>query len=213
MSNVKNPEFEAKINRGRDGKFADKTKPNAPATSTNVSDPYEEPEQSDWTMPTMPKLTGTERQVAWANTIRDDVINGLNIGITNASTPIERDTYQSAAVEATKHTEAKYWIEGRNSNLAGNLIRDHLNSSVDGHRAEGRVIRHDRAVRLDFDSNSGKIRVDYTRRRPEEMRLSSEPEYDYRSRPVFYTDQSKAVKEAAEWLDGGTPKKLAEEYD
>lgn len=39
---VKNPEFEAKINRGRDGKFADKNNPTAPTVSQTAADPYQD---------------------------------------------------------------------------------------------------------------------------------------------------------------------------
>lgn len=41
MSNVKNPEFEAKVNRDREGRFDDKTKPDTPVVNNTAGNPYE----------------------------------------------------------------------------------------------------------------------------------------------------------------------------
>ena len=168
---------------------------------------------ASWSAPSMPTLQGSDRQTSWAEDIRDTVVTGLTNGIRTARTPGEREVYQGAVDEAATHSDAKYWIDGRNGNLGGNLISAHLNRSLKGNSTEGRVVKGDHAARIDYDTSGGRFRVDYTQRRPETMRLRSEPQYDYRSRPIWYSSRAQAVRDAKTWLSGRTPRRMSEEYD
>jgi hypothetical protein len=72
-------------------------------------------------------LTGTPKQIAWAETIRRNTVERLRAGeakireLLDANLPAEvaeqiRDGAVLISAEITEHTEARWWIDSRNAN-------------------------------------------------------------------------------------------------
>lgn len=82
------------------------------------------PEDPD-TGSTMPGLTGTERQIAWAETVRHDLMDRLSWD------SVDPETASALRDEAALHTEAQWWIEHRASTDTA-LADDYMARELDG---------------------------------------------------------------------------------
>lgn len=79
----------------------------------------------------LPELTGTEKQVAWATTIRNDFVNSVNEAlkknpgrkITVAESKIDiNDWVQAFDVLVEEKTTSKFWIDNREERDLGKQI-------------------------------------------------------------------------------------------
>lgn len=74
----------------------------------------------------LPELAGTEKQVAWANKIRAEIMEAMAAWIREAKADISQEAVAASLVEIMSHeTEARYWIENREITWR-NYLRSHL---------------------------------------------------------------------------------------
>jgi hypothetical protein len=60
-----------------------------------------------------PTLTGSEKQVAWANDLRDRADKALQSIIPYATTPQAKQVVAKIKEGMKSHTDAKFWIDNR----------------------------------------------------------------------------------------------------
>ena len=61
--------------------------------------------------PTMLTLTGTDKQIEWAMTLRPQVLAGVEAALTKAKAPAA--TAAAIVAEIATHNEAAWWIDHR----------------------------------------------------------------------------------------------------
>lgn len=114
----------------------------------------------------LPELTGTERQVAWANQIRGDFMDKTGLAA------VDDESRRILRNGAAKHADAKWWIDNRNGGAVWTIFNEYVRGRIDGRNDSSQSIlgretpviasRGDRKVSIaDVSSGTYAFRVDY----------------------------------------------------